>query len=642
MSEISTTSFTSSPDQINFKKIPLPEQAFNQLINPEGTNWNLDWPSDTIYYSFNVIKDETIDLITTDPITFEQSSTTRPLLTFNGAQATAVITILNQVSQITGIHFAETKDPSAANFHFSAYDHSVPNQHSHFMSSGANSVNIYLNNADLSDVHQGSAGYSSLLHDIGSGLGLKQPDFDSVELQSAMYSTIWDSGNHSFRFQSDDIKALQWIYGRDGLRGNGHYLSNDPPSSESSYITTAEDTAYTFGTDSFTFVDDDDIEDSLQGIQIITLPAAGTLTLNNTAIKANQIIHLADLNTGALKFIPAANAYGEDYATFTFLISDGINASEEAYDMSVSVSSVIDHLNIKGGKGNDRLLGDKIDTNTNDTLSGLWGNDTLMGKGGNDRLLGGDGNDILNGGMGNDILLGGNGSDWAYYSTEKSGISVNLSLTKAQNTLGAGFDTLIKIENLSGSHYNDKLIGNKGDNTLKGNNGQDVLIGATGKDTYILTEGVAATDTVHIALGDSSIKNFDKIIDFKLGTASTPLTRIDKLDLPSNHIAANIVRADGKDTGDIQSHHISKGLISFDNVDRYAGAITIDKANFNSVINYLQANITDAGETVAFHSGGSTYVFQNQGTSDALVQLIGDTAKGLTNTGHLLDGIWLT
>ncbi|SJM95819.1 hypothetical protein [Crenothrix polyspora] len=626
MSEISTTSFTSSPDQINFKKIPLPEQSFKQLIDQNSSiNWNLEWLDSTIYYSFD-----------TNNLLLESNY---PPVTFNGSQINAVNTILNQVTQITGIHFTETKNANIVNFHFAAFN--LPESYSLTTSYPIEKGNIFisLHNPDSANANKGTPGYSSLLKDIGSALGLAAPD-SPTDLQTVM-DGFWNSAIET-AFQKDDIKALQWIYGRDGLRGNGHYLSNDPPSSEFSYITTAEDTAYTFGTDSFTFVDDDDIEDSLQGIQIITLPTAGTLTLNNTAIKTNQIIHLADLNTGALKFIPAANAYGEDYATFTFLISDGINASEEAYDMSISVSSVIDHLNINGGKGNDSLIGDKIDTNTNDTLSGLSGNDTLMGKGGNDRLLGGDGNDILNGGMSNDILLGGNGSDWAYYSTEKSGISVNLSLTKAQNTLSAGFDTLIKIENLSGSHYNDKLIGNKSDNTLKGNNGQDVLIGATGKDTYILTEGVAATDTVRITLGDSSIKNFDKIIDFKLSATSTLLTAIDKLDLPSHHIAANIVRDDGKDAGDIQSHHINKGLISFDNVDRYAGAITIDKANFNSVINYLQANITDAGETVAFHSGGSTYVFQNQGTSDTLVQLIGDTAKGLTNTGHLLDGIWLT
>jgi hypothetical protein len=44
------------------------------------------------------------------------------------------------------------------------------------------------------------------------------------------------------------------------------------------------------------------------------------------------------------------------------------------------------------------------------------------------------------------------------------GVIVNLSLTTAQNTGASGFDTLLGIENLTGSSLVDTLTGNAGDN----------------------------------------------------------------------------------------------------------------------------------------------------------------------------------
>lgn len=73
-------------------------------------------------------------------------------------------------------------------------------------------------------------------------------------------------------------------------------------------------------------------------------------------------------------------------------------------------------------------------------------------------------------------------------------MKVNLNLTNPQNTLGAGVDTLIAIENLNSTSFNDTLtgnalsntlLGNAGNDTLAGGAGNDVLSGGTGKDTFI-------------------------------------------------------------------------------------------------------------------------------------------------------------
>ncbi|ASF48040.1 hypothetical protein [Methylovulum psychrotolerans] len=146
------------------------------------------------------------------------------------------------------------------------------------------------------------------------------------------------------------------------------------------------------------------------------------------------------------------------------------------------------------------------------TLIGNNASNSLFGGIGNDTLSGGGGNDSLIGGAGNDRLDGGTGTDMAFYYSASKGVTVNLALTTAQNTHGAGTDTLLNIESLNGSAYNDVLVGNYANNTLLGGNGNDVLAGGLGNDT--LTGG-AGKDifAFNSALG---INNIDTLTDFNV------------------------------------------------------------------------------------------------------------------------------
>ncbi|OWJ65188.1 hypothetical protein BWR60_21065 [Inquilinus limosus] len=118
--------------------------------------------------------------------------------------------------------------------------------------------------------------------------------------------------------------------------------------------------------------------------------------------------------------------------------------------------------------------------------------------GGNDSLLGEAGNDVLRGGAGADILNGGAGIDTASYYESSTGISVNLATGTGTGGDAQG-DTLIGIENLSGSQGNDTLVGNSGANTLQGWNGDDVLRGGAGAD---ILNGGNGVDTANY--GDST------------------------------------------------------------------------------------------------------------------------------------------
>ena len=95
-------------------------------------------------------------------------------------------------------------------------------------------------------------------------------------------------------------------------------------------------------------------------------------------------------------------------------------------------------------------------------------------------------------------------------NTLLAGVTVSLAVTTAQNTLGAGTDTLSGFEHLMGSAFNDKLIGDAGANTLwglagndtlSGAGGNDVLIGGLGRDT--LTGGTGADTFRFLLSGDS-------------------------------------------------------------------------------------------------------------------------------------------
>jgi Ca2+-binding RTX toxin-like protein len=115
-----------------------------------------------------------------------------------------------------------------------------------------------------------------------------------------------------------------------------------------------------------------------------------------------------------------------------------------------------------------------------DTISGFEdvlgtdGADHIVGAAGINHLWGGIGADYLDG-DGNDTLNCGTGRDSALYETSTAGVTVNLGLSGAQNTVGAGTDTLNSIEDFWGSAFNDTLTGGAGDNSLRGGAGDDVL-----------------------------------------------------------------------------------------------------------------------------------------------------------------------
>jgi len=147
--------------------------------------------------------------------------------------------------------------------------------------------------------------------------------------------------------------------------------------------------------------------------------------------------------------------------------------------VNLSVTNWAGFANLLDAASN--IAGYKIDISHN-TQDGL----IVYGKGGSDIIMGGAANEVLN---------GQGGSDTVSYASASSAVSVSLTTTAAQNTGGGGADTLISIENLTGSHHNDTLTGNSGSNVLTGGLGNDILDGSTGADTFVFNKG-DGSDTI--------------------------------------------------------------------------------------------------------------------------------------------------
>src|SRR5690606_30370942 len=124
--------------------------------------------------------------------------------------------------------------------------------------------------------------------------------------------------------------------------------------------------------------------------------------------------------------------------------------------------------------GTERLVGE--------TLAGTAGADVLGGTAWGDRLSGLDGDDILRGGAGADALIGGGGIDTADYSAAGAGMRAQLNTGVSTDDGDGGADSLSGIENLTGSAFNDILIGDGGANVLRGGLGSDILLGLAGDD----------------------------------------------------------------------------------------------------------------------------------------------------------------
>ena len=126
---------------------------------------------------------------------------------------------------------------------------------------------------------------------------------------------------------------------------------NDAPTSTNDSITILEDmnntTAnYTLTINDFGTYNDVD-GNALASVRINSLPTNGVLLLNGTAIAANAVISVADINAGKLTFNPTDNSNAS--SSFTFNVSDGSLWSASGYTTNINLTAVADAPSLSFG-----------------------------------------------------------------------------------------------------------------------------------------------------------------------------------------------------------------------------------------------------------------------------------------------------
>jgi Ca2+-binding RTX toxin-like protein len=259
--------------------------------------------------------------------------------------------------------------------------------------------------------------------------------------------------------------------------------------------------------------------------------------------------------------------------------------------------------NLYGSSYSDDLSGNGVAN----ALYGLGGNDWLVGHGGGDTLDGGNGEDALFGGVGADHLDGGPGQDEASYQSSAAGVIVKLVIGQGFGGEAEG-DRLVSIENLTGSSFDDVLMGNSADNQFIGGPGADTLYGLEGADYLDGSDGPdqlfgGAGDDVFAGRDGDDLLNGGPGIDLMYGGPG----------------ADTFVWTIAEDTGVTRSSADIVYDFNFAEGDRvYLGAIDADAyTHGDQAFRFIgtAAFSGTPGELRYYHSGGSTYIELQTGTS---------------------------
>jgi Ca2+-binding RTX toxin-like protein len=398
-----------------------------------------------------------------------------------------------------------------------------------------NAAKNVLTGGDSNDVINGGAGADTLIGGSGNDVYIVDNVGDVVdELSGEGIDTVQSFVSFGLSEASRTRGELEnlTLLGSSKINGSGTPLNNVLIGNSGANILTGWD-------------GDDFLNGAAGADRMIGGAGSDTYVVDNTG----DIVDEAD---GA-----GGDAGGNDVVrssiTFSLANTTRVFGDVEALELIGS-----NHITGTGNAGNNLITGNA----GNNILVGLGGADTLDGAGGRDtasyaasdagvtvsltggvgsgghaqgdtlffieNVIGSNFDDTIEGNAENNVLNGrahGADGDTVSYSNALAGVTVSLASTKAQNTYGAGTDTLIGFENLTGSAFADKLTGNAAKNILTGGDGNDVIDGGAGADTLI---GGSGSDVfVFKTLSASTPAGYDVIIDFESGLDTIDISAID-------------------------------------------------------------------------------------------------------------------
>lgn len=337
------------------------------------------------------------------------SGTNEPMSGFAplaAAQQDAVRSALAAWATVANLTFSETADAGSSagtlRFGWTAAQPSGLQADAYVPGALQKSGDVWLNaQASWDGFFAGSYGYSTLLHETGHALGLKDSSVGTNTLPAAQdsyantlmsYNAFAGSPGSWVAFEPStpmlyDILAIQAVYGAN--------------------------TSYHTGNDVYVFA---------QGSKYFQTiwDAGGSDTLRWDAATQGATI---DLREGHFSSLGDA---------LTYWSSDLSSAWTDPNTVAIAFGVTIE--NAIGGAGDDVLIGNAA----GNRLDGMGGNDTISGQGGDDILRGLAGNDDLDGGIGLDVAM--------YGSNRAQNIAIKLANGDIQITGPEGIDTLHAVE----------------------------------------------------------------------------------------------------------------------------------------------------------------------------------------------------
>jgi Ca2+-binding RTX toxin-like protein len=331
---------------------------------------------------------------------------------------------------------------------------------------------------------------------------------------------------------------------------------------------------------------------------------------------------------------------------------------------------------IIGTNGDDKIGGwmaDLSTTDDGDIIHGLdgddyiWagaGNDLIYGGDHSDRIYGNDGDDFLSGGRGADTLdgdssFGADGIDTAMYAESGAGVLVSLASGDGSGGSAEG-DVLVGIENISGSSYDDTLIGDGENNELSGGGGDDVLEGGGGVDTLNgeadndILKGGGGADTLNGGGGADTLKGGGGADTLNGGNGNDTASYDDSADgvwvlLYTDEAAGgdaegdelnNIENVTGSDHADVlwgdDGANVLRGMDGSDMLKGWGGADTLDAGSGDDLLagggggdTLNGGNGNDTAEYTDSPSGVSLWLSGGQAGDGGYAQ--GDTLTSIEN-----------
>jgi Ca2+-binding RTX toxin-like protein len=529
---------------------------------------------------------------------------------------------------------------------------------------GNGEVNI-LSGAAGNDTLDGGAGADALAGGTDNDTYVVDNSGDVVtEAQAAGTDTVQSSVTHTLAANVEHLILI----GAAAINGIGNSLANHITGNSAANLLNGSSGADTLiggaGNDTYVIDSSSDVvtevlaagTDTVQSSVTHTLAAnlenltlTGTTAINGTG---NSLANILTGNTatnilnGGLGADTLTGGLGNDtYVVDSTgdLITELAGAGNDTIQ-SATTYSLLDTDGAGSNGGNVEhlaLTGTAAINGTGNSLA-----NSLTGNSGANTLAGGDGNDTLNGGTGNDVLSGGNGTDTASFAGNLVGVQVSLTFTTSQDT-GAGIDTLSAIENLTGSSYDDTLIGNSLANVIDGGAGLDLLMGGLGNDTYIVDslgdvvseEANEGTDTVQAKVSYKLGDNVENIV--LLGTGNLSALGNGLANTLTGNAGSNLLN--GSSGSDTVSYSNASGTVTASlatntatgyGSDTFIGIENLTGGNYGDTLtgNSL-ANVLDGGagnDTMTGGDGSDTYYLRD--TGDVVSETNATASSGGTDT----------